>query len=97
MPAHTYTVHLLITATGDEDAARLAREVRDGAQARTSIHAMTLTDADDWAEHLDLDNPAACQSCGGPANRTRVGTGRRTCATCAGTRAGTYPVVDVKE
>lgn len=95
MTAHTYTVHLLITATDDDEAARIAASIRDAASAGTSVHGIALTDADDWAEHLALDNPSACRSCGAPANRARIGNGQRTCPACAGFQAGTYPVIDV--
>lgn len=89
-----YTVHIEFQAKTDEEARKRIR----GAVSRIVDHGeggVFITDADDWAEEIGLVAPIAC---GNPnctnenftsesTNRSRNGSGRRVCESCA-----TYPI-----
>lgn len=62
-----------------------------------AVEAAHLTDADDWAEHVGVED--VCCRCDGPGtNRSRVGNGYRVCPACVPTAfpALPYNIEDVQ-
>jgi hypothetical protein len=99
---HSYTVHLQIPAASDEEARAITKAIFDmlGAgrivaqygKPEVRVDAVHLTDADDWAEQVDLVE-GLCISCGAPAaDRCRDGSGTRKCLLH---RRAEYPIRDV--
>lgn len=88
--SHTYTIHLTVGAKNDAEAMVSARLAYDAVKKTLTVptpngyvvDSAFLTDADDWAEHIDLEE-GLCKLCGGPAgDRLRLGCGGRVCPTC---------------
>lgn len=71
---HTYTVHVTVLAKNDLQAWSTAYAIAGSDRVLVSV-----TDADDWAEHV--------------TDRERVGTGRRVHHDCS--MLGAYPIEDV--
>lgn len=99
--AHSYTVHVDITADSDEHALRIAEtinkilgsgiEVAPSRGERFAVTSMHVTDADDYAEQVEPD--LLCLDCGGPAaDRWRDGSGGRK---CLDHRNAEYRIVDI--
>jgi hypothetical protein len=99
--AHSYTVHVGITADNDEHALRIAATINkilgSGLEfspshgERFAVEAMHVTDADDYAEQVEPD--LLCLDCGGPAaDRCRDGSGARK---CLAHRRSEYRIVDI--
>lgn len=60
------------------------------------IDSVNLTDSDDWAEHIPVED--ICYQCGqlGGTNRLRVGNGNRWCRACVNERKRLlYPIEEV--
>lgn len=107
---HTYTVHLSLLARDDADARALAEKIYDlvtqyhghaedasefhDGQCGSPVDSVFTTDADDWAEHIDLE---FCPGCDKPVDRERAGIGWRVCAQCAPVISvgGQYPIAEV--
>lgn len=63
-----------------------------------AVEAVHLTDADDWAEHIDTGEDV-CYMCGraGGTDRSRCGHGSRVCPACITARhLSTYPIEEVQ-
>jgi hypothetical protein len=99
---HSYTVHVQVPADNDDEARAIAeviynmlgggRIVAQYHKPEIRVDAIHLTDADDWAEHVDLVE-GLCPQCGAPAaNRCRDGSGSRKCYPH---RRMEYPIRDV--
>ena len=86
---HTYTAHITFLAEDDAAALLIAQAI----QRHHAPTAMHVSDADDYAETIDVDLLCAC---GAPAaDRIRIGDGSRHCAECAANYAhGPYPIED---
>ena len=99
---HTYTIHLGMAARSDEHAREVGRLVKGlieenshlfmESKAGYVVDSVHVTDSDDWAEHVGVED--ICDQCGetGGTNRQRSGTGSRVHAMCG----GDYAIVDVE-
>ncbi len=80
---HTYTVHVTVLAKSDQQAWETAYRLA-GDRAVVSV-----TDADDWAEHV---TDCLCPACGKPVDRERVGSSHRIHHACS--VMAPYPIQD---
>lgn len=103
---HTYTMHLTISAANDVDAYTLTKQVTEILEADPfllprgqgfAVLQSFVTDADDWAEHVDGHGEGICTTCLNEraVDRLRIGDGGRKCRACAdASPLGEYPIED---
>lgn len=100
---YSYTVHINIGAVDDKHAIELSRLIKRIAeqagflptsQSGYLIDSVQVTDADDWAEHIDVE--AICAECHQPVDRERSGAGSRVHHACIrGPYQYPYPIEQV--